>query len=116
MGEVEAFQPGGYFGRDVAAAAQLAVEFEELADLHFAVEAALLGKVADAVGAAAGELLPKTRILPRVGVEDVHDHAHGGGFARAVGAYEAVYRALGTARVRSSTAVVSPKVLVTRSI
>ncbi len=73
---------------------ELAVEFEQGADGHSAVEAALLGEIADGAGAGAGGLAEDAEGAA-VGVDDVDDHPHGGGFAGAVGADEAVDGALG---------------------
>ncbi len=94
MAEIEALQPGINFGGDAAAAAELAVEFEERADGHAAVEAALLGEVADGAGAGSGRIAEDVDGAA-IGVDDVDDHPHGGGFAGAVGADEAVDGALG---------------------
>src|ERR1019366_4123995 len=64
--------------------AKLAVEFEQRLDGHFLVKAALFGKISDEVRAGFGPAISEEADLAAIGIEDVHDHAHRGGFARAV--------------------------------
>ena len=63
---------------------QLAEEDQLLQNLHFFVEAALLGQVANALQALALERLAEKPDPAGVGKRDAHHHANGTGFARSV--------------------------------
>jgi len=65
--------------------------FEKFADAHFSVEASFFGEVADAVFVVEG-VAAEDGDRSRIGIDDRHDHADGGAFARAVGAEEATER------------------------
>ncbi len=92
VGQAQTLQPAVHFRRDLASAPQLAVELQQRRHLHAAVQAALLRQVADLVRPAGAQLLSEDANAAAVGIEDIHDHPHGGGLARAVGADEAVNR------------------------
>src|ERR1019366_4778777 len=83
--QIEAGEPGGDLPAHLAAAAELTEELQQGADLHLAVKAALLGEVADQVIARAGHLVAEHADLSAVGIEDVDDHADGGGLPAAIG-------------------------------
>ena len=76
-----------------AQAAQLGQEEQQLGHLHPAVETSLLRQVADAPQVVAPPRAAEDPDLARVGGEDVHDHADGGGLAGTVGPQKAKDRA-----------------------
>src|ERR1019366_4659904 len=86
--QIEAGEPGCVLRADLAPAAELPEELQQGADLHLAVEAALLGEVADQVIARAGHLVAEHADLSAIGIEDIDDHADGGGLAAPVGTDE----------------------------
>src|SRR5271157_4250811 len=94
-GQVQPREPLRDFGFDAAAGTQLPVEFQQCLDRHFLVKAALFGKVSDKVRAGFRPALSEKADVPAVGIKDVHDHAHRGGFARAVRPDKPVDRTLG---------------------
>ena len=68
---------------------QLAEEDQLVDDLHFLVEAAFLGKVADALQALALEGFSKETDPSRVGNRDAHHHPNGAGLPGPVGTEQA---------------------------
>src|ERR1017187_9907156 len=75
MRQVKPGKPGSDLPVDFASAAEFAEELQQGADLHLAVESALLGEVSDQVIARGGHLVAQHADLPAVGIEDVDDHA-----------------------------------------
>jgi hypothetical protein len=80
-------------------AAERGVEFEQVQHFHGAMEAALFREVADGAGPEAGGAVAEHLDFAFVRYEDVGDHPHGGAFAGAVGADEAVDGAEGNLQV-----------------
>ncbi len=80
-------------------AAQCTDEGNRLEGLHRGIEPALLGKVADGVGDIVGALGPKDTAVALVGVDDAEQHAQRRRLSRAVGAEDAVDRALANGEV-----------------
>src|ERR1035437_62357 len=95
VGQVQPLEPACDFGLDAAAGAQLPVEFEQRLDGHSLVKAALFGKISDEVRAGFRPAISEEADFAAIGIEDVHDHAHRGGFARAVRPDKPVDRTLG---------------------
>ena len=75
--------------------AQRAHERDRLVGLHRGVEAAFLGEVADRAGDGLRVGVAEHASLARVGLDDADQHPERGGLAGAVGAEDAVDRALG---------------------
>src|SRR5579871_1042412 len=90
VAEAKPREPFRDFLSDLAAAAQLAVEFEQRLYLHLAHEAALFGQVGDVIAAGTGDRLAEDPDVAGIGIEDAGDHAHGGGFAGSIRTDEAV--------------------------
>ena len=92
--QIQTFQPAIEIVLAIAAALEFGVEAQQLAHEHLAVQAALFGQVADAIGssAAAGGILAQNLDAAAVGVQDAHNHAQRGGLARSVGPDESVNR------------------------
>src|SRR5579875_3077198 len=83
-------EPAIDFRRDTAPAAQLAVKFEQRVYFHLAIHAALLRQVADRAGTRARWSFAEHPHRSAIRMQDVGDHSHRGGFARAVRTDETV--------------------------
>jgi hypothetical protein len=85
--------------------AQRGQKGDGLGRLHRRVKPAFLGQVADAPGDIGGALVPQHHAAPLVRVDDAQQHAQRRRLARAIGAKDAIDRALGTRMSTPSTAV-----------
>src|ERR1019366_458515 len=92
--QAQSLQPARDFRFDTASGTQLAVELQQCLDGHLLVKAALFGKISDEVRAGLRPAISEKTDLPAIGMEDVDDHPHRGGFARPVRPDESVDRSL----------------------